>query len=113
MTIRETDDIWRLYVREWVIVHTINGVTAAAEQWAEENLTGRVREEDLRYELHDDGAQLCWVHIQVFKENLKGEFKYYAGAENFAANNGYTEYVIVPRNSKIDHEIRSYGVRML
>lgn len=120
MTIRETDDIWRLYVREWVIVHTItmsavtvDPVVEVAEAWAEKNLAGRVRPDDIRFDGGTDSALLYWVHVLVFKENLKGEFKHYSGAEYFAVNQGYEEYVIVPRNSKTDHDIRSYGVRML
>lgn len=120
MAIKETNDIWRLYVREWVTVYTItmsaadsDTVVEAARVWAEENLAGRVREQDLRYDLNSDTHLLYWVHVQVFKENMKGEFKHYSAGESYALSQGYEEFSLVPRNSKIDHDIRSYGTRPL
>lgn len=120
MHIKETDDIWRLYTREWVTVHTITmtategrPVFEAAQAWAEENLTGRVHQHDIKVELNTDLHTEFWAHIQVFKDNLKGEFKYVETAQAHAKRSGYDEYVIVPRNSKSDHDIRSYGVTKL
>jgi hypothetical protein len=114
MTFKETDDIWRLYVREWVTVHTVTmtGVDArnavlAADEWARDNLHGRVHDKDT------DLASLFWVHVRVFKDNLKGEFKHRLAAENSARTRGYEEYTVVARNSKSDHAIRSYGVTKL
>lgn len=112
-----SNDIWRLYVREWVIVHTVTMTAAdhkpaleAATAWANENLTG-VDANDIKYQLNDDTQLLHWVHILVFKDNLKGEFKHYSGAEAYAARMGYEEYVTVPRNSRADNDIRASGVR--
>jgi hypothetical protein len=122
MNYKETDDIWRLYRREWVTVHTVEGdgdpdelipaqpIYSLATQWATANLEGRVRDEDVRVEMHTDTNTFFWAHIQVFKDNLKGEFKNVENAQYYASTNGFDEYVIVPRNSKSDHDIRSYGV---
>lgn len=118
MTVRETDDILRLYHREWVIVHTVSRtgdsdgrpVFELARQWITENLDGRVRGTDIKLTLNTDNAGSFWAHIEVFKDNLKGEFKYVAHAQMFAMSQGYDEYTIVPRNSKSDHDIRNYGV---
>lgn len=114
---KETEDIWRLYHREWIIVHTVTmsaadarPVVEQANQWAKENLTGRIREQDIALVAHTDQKLLFWCHVEVFKDNLKGEFKYVEAAQVYAAGQGWEEYVIVPRNSKSDHEIRSYGV---
>lgn len=129
MQFKETDDIFRLYMREWVTVHTItmsaptlHPVIAAAQQWIAENLTGRVRPEEINLVANTDTPAwdnveqvpfLFWVHVQVFKENLKGEFKHRANATAFAEAEGFEEYTVVARNSKDDHEIRSYGVKKL
>ncbi len=117
MNVKETDDLWRLYRREWVIVHTIDSVADdgrpafdAARTWIADNLTGRVREQDIQIELNTDLGRTFWAHVMVFKDNLKGEFKHAEIAQMFAQRRQYDEYTIVPRNSKTDHEIRSYGV---
>jgi hypothetical protein len=119
MNHRESDDLWRLYRREWVIVHTLDrvgesfddtdSVAQAAQEWVAKNLTGRIRDEDVKIVLHDDGGH-PYAHVEVYKDNLKGEFKYVENAQMFAKIEKYEEYVIVPRNSKSDHDIRNYGV---
>lgn len=120
MTIPDNDDLWRLYRREWVIVHTVHrrgedarDAFTAAMEWIAENLKGRVEDNDTQIQVHTDQAGLFWAHVMVFKDNLKGEFKYMQGAERHAIAAGYDEYTIVPRNSAIDHDIRSYGVKKL
>lgn len=116
----ETDDIWRLYRREWVIVNTVTmhandakTVFDTAKQWCDTHLEGRVKDNDIQCEINTDTGSLFWVHIKVFKDNLKGEFKYQSAAEVHASAQGYDEYTIVPRNSKADHDLRSYGVKKL
>lgn len=119
MNWKETDDIWRLYHREWVAVQTLptrhgdeDGRPAFDEAvaWINANLTDRVRQGDSRVQLNTDNNGTFWAVIEVFKDNLKGEFKYVSLAQRHAHEQGYDEYVIVPRNSKSDHEIRNYGV---
>lgn len=119
--INETQDIYRLYVREWVIVHTETRVFAtdlgdtfeAARDWATANVVGRVREDEIVLVANTDNQGLFWVHVKVFKDNLKGEYKYAHAAHTYALSQGYEEYTIVPRNSKADHDVRSYGVKRL
>lgn len=135
MHFKETEDIHRLYRREWVTMHTVSEnvvidhehnpepaypVVQQGQQWLRDNLLGRVREQDIRLVAHIDDPSpadgqtvLIWVDVQVFKENLKGEFKYPTGASGYAEEQGYDEYVVVVRNSKQDHQIRSYGVTKL
>lgn len=118
MNYRETDDLWRLYHREWVIVHTITRkgdndgrpVFEELRAWMKENLTGRVEENDMRIILNTDQARTFWAHAEVYKDTLKGEFKYAEAAQVHAVQAGWDEYTIVPRNSKSDHDIRNYGV---
>jgi hypothetical protein len=121
MSFKETEDLFRLYVPEWVVAHTITVASDTdgrpafdqARDWIEQNLTGRVHEQDIQLVLNTDGAGLFWAHIKVFRDNLKGEFRYRSGAARFAEDTGFEEYTIVARNSKHDHEIRSYGVKKL
>lgn len=121
MTYKETEDIWRLYRREWVAVHTLDTIRAddarplyeAGRQWAQDNLTGRVDPADVNISMSTDTLGTFWGQVIVFKDNLKGEFKERTNAELYARVKQWDEYTIVPRNSKADHEIRSYGVRKL
>lgn len=123
MNYRETDDTWRLYRREWVIVHTMSKTGDAEDTahllfdelraWMTENLTGRIKENDMQIEMNTDQHGSFWAHAKVYKDTLKGEFKHVEAAQNHATVNHYEEYVIVPRNSKSDHDIRNYGVVML
>lgn len=121
MTYKETDDIWRLYRREWVAVHTLDTIQAddarpvydAGRAWAEQNLTGRVHPADVNISMSTDTRGTFWGQVIVYKDNLKGEFKHHSSAEMHARTEGYEEYTIVARNSKADHNIRSYGVKKL
>lgn len=118
MNYRKADDLWRLYRREWVIVHTItrtgdsdgHAVFDAVREWMQINLGDRVKKTDMRISMNTDNAGTFWAHAEVFKDNLKGEFKHPQAAQAHAMTNGYDEYTIVPRNSKSDHDLRSYGV---
>ncbi len=117
MNINPITDTVRLYVREWVIVHTITmsandaiTVLTAAQEWAKNHLDGRIPDNHINYEINTDGRLLYWCHIRVFKENLKGEFRYVTNAESFAVLKGYEEYTVVRRNSPEDNDIRNYGV---
>lgn len=119
MEFTETEDIWRLYTKQWVIAHTTDTVQdgpaalAAANAWAEANLAGRVLPDEIACEVRSDGAGSHWAHVWVFKDNQVGEFKHQRAAELHAEAEGFEEYVAVVRNSKSDHDIRSYGVRKL
>lgn len=121
----ESDDIFRLYVREWVVMHSIDmTITDAidtttglagplfdkAVAWAAENLKGRIRDEDMQLTMFTDQVSHYWCHVQVFKDTLKGEFKRFGTAEHFALSSNFDEYTIVTRNSPADHDIRNYGV---
>lgn len=121
MSYTETDDAWRLYRREWVIAHTTDTITAddgkpsfdQAMAYIKDNLKGRLRDDEINIEVNTDAAGHFWAHVITFKDNLKGEFKNVNNARGHAMAQGYDEYTIVPRNSKSDHDIRSYGVKML
>src|SRR3954467_7089912 len=116
----DSDDIFRLYIREWVIIHTLTGtgddttqLFDEADAWIKENLDGRVRVDDIRLNMYSDKAGTFWCHVEVFKDNQKGEFKQLGSAKIYAEIHRYEEYTIVARNSTADHKIRSYGVTKL
>lgn len=108
---------WRLYRPEWVIAHTVTlgttdpiNVVELANKWVDQNLKGRVLDTEIQLEVGSDGPLTFWCHIKVFKNNLKGEFRYTESAETFAQTRGFDEYIIVERNSVEDQKIRTYGV---
>lgn len=120
---KETEDIYRLYHREWVTAYSVSvkydqtehpggpiyPAMDAAREWAEENLTGRVKAEEIRFDAQTDNKVWMWVHVKVFKDNLKGEFRERNAAELTSHIKGYEEYTIVVRNSRADHAICDYG----
>ncbi len=122
--VRETDDLYRLYRTEWVIAHTVSGqgdmslhvpaepFVMKARDWAASTFGGRVPDADIRLQANTDGVDAFWVHVQVRKPNLKGEFKHPHLAANHAEKQAWAQYEVVSRNSKRDHELRNYGVKL-
>lgn len=121
--VRETEDLYRLYRREWVIVHTVSGegdpqhhvpaepFVTQARTWVEDTYAGRVESRDVQLVAHTDGANAFWVHVKVRKPNLKGEFKQAFLAQRHADKQGWHEVEIVGRNSRRDHELRNHGIK--
>lgn len=106
---------YRLYTPEWVTVNRAVGhstgepgaVLATAWVWCQEYLT----------DIEPSDVRLCnetdlTIEIQVFKNVFQGEYNRASEAERAAEALGLEEFTVVPRNSKADHEIRSYGVRV-
>lgn len=116
-TVRETDDVYRVYRPEWVIV-CVFGVPAEgaaleqAHRYFQENYAGRVHPEHARFE-HVGAGPHAVVYLQLKLPTLKGEFKYAFLAQRHAEKQGWSDWSIVARNSKADHELRSYGVKRL
>lgn len=117
MTVKDTNDVFRLYCREWVTAQTItttafDGIPAfeLAKEWVAQNLAGRVHEKHIRITVDTDGNTAFWSNVLIYKDNLKGEFKHAENAQAYALLKKFDEYTIVPRNSKSDHDIRNYGV---
>lgn len=122
--VRDAEDLFRLYREEWVIVHTVTGTYNAdsgiwstlqkARDHAKEHYRGRVEPMHIRIDASIDDADnpvQVWVHVLLFKPNLKGEFKHARLAANFAAQQDWEDWEIVSRNSRRDHELRNYGVK--
>lgn len=119
-TVHETEDLFRLYRTEWVIVHTVTGQGEIAQPFAEqahaygqETYGDRVLPEFLHLEANTDNAGSFWVHLKLLKPNMKGEFKYEHLAHEHARKQAWVEYSVVKRNSRLDHELRNYGTKKL
>lgn len=118
--IRETEDVYRLYRPEWVIVHTITGRGEYAEPFVKEcfdffdrTYGGRVERQDVDIVATTNLVDSFWVHLKMRKPNMKGEFKQAFLAQRHAEKQGWPDYEIVARNSKRDHELRSFGTKKL
>jgi len=115
-------DMFRLYRREWTIMYTAavndNGyqdadLLPACRTHFETTFAGRVRDEDVRYELVDEGTAGVRGRLLLRLPVLKGEFKHATAAFDWAVEQGWDDVMIVPRNSAIDHNLRSYSIKKL
>lgn len=111
---REIDSTYRVYVREWL--HEARyGSKEAAVAKHEAKYAGRLRDEDWRIEKDpEDGSYV----YEVRRWNVTSEWKYPEDAAGHMAaliadGMSEDEIEVVPRNSKREHTLRSYGVLKL
>ena len=119
-------DTWRVYCHEWVTVHTeavhpsvlgtrdgagLTPEAAACRQFFVEHYQDRIRPHHSRIDAQLIGGGGI-VQLQLFKPNLRAEFKTRELAEGYVAEQGL-DAVVVERNSRADHDLRAYGVRRL
>lgn len=115
--IRDTDDVYRLYRPEWVIVYVSivppeGTALDNCQRWFDSAYAGRVHPEDVRFE-HVGHGPHAMCQLQLRLPTLKGEWKYVFLAQRFADDQDFADYTIVQRNSKADHELRNYGTLRL
>lgn len=121
--VRETDDVYRIYRPEWIYVYTAaatfsstasdaHTVTEQVKEHFETRYRGRVRDDDWAIECVGEGETFM-ARLLLRLPNLKGEFKHAFLAQRHADSEGWADYTIVQRNSRADHELRSYSVRRL
>lgn len=115
--VRETDDLWRVYRREWVMLYVSTVPPQGTplencQRWFAANLDGRVYPQDVRYEPVGTGPHAV-CRLMVAMPVMKAEWKTRELAERYVAGQGWTDAQLVARNSKADHELRGYGVRKL
>lgn len=118
-SVRELDDLWNVYAREWVWVWTS---TKVGEEGREQCLShfadtyeGRVVYPDEvkvipSSEAHPD--QWPW-RLALLLPTLKSVHKLRSQAEAHAVEEGFEDPKIVSRNSKEDFAIRNYGKKKL
>lgn len=121
--VREIEDVYRVYRPEWIVVYTSTraphdpaGASGAVQRCRNEFdrlYAGRVRPEDVDYLIANSEKNYAIAQLLIRKPNIKGEFKTKAQAEYFVKVQGWRDAAVVARNSKADHELRSYGVKKL
>jgi hypothetical protein len=133
--VRETDDVYRVYRPEWVTVHLrsrscpssgsglLAPLVAECREFFASQYAGRVRPEDMEVAVtaelgaqakHRQGNPATYVaRLRLRLPNLKGEFKNEAHAHAFVAARGWQDATVLVRNSRGDHELRSYGRKLL
>lgn len=109
--VRELDDLWRVYTREWVHMYTAEPGAVTALEHYDSNYAGRVASRDVRFVVAFGNPNR--VQLELFLHVMKAEFKDIADAQAFAAEHFPDDHDIVARNSARDHELRNYGVKRL
>jgi hypothetical protein len=96
--VRETEDVWKLYRKEWLLVP--GGELA--------NYEGRLLPEDIKHSANWGGGN---NYVRLW--NVKGEFKTRELAETHAALVTQGEVRVVARSSRDEQQLKAYGKRML
>ncbi len=114
----EAEDLFRLYRPEWIIAYTahvaLDGyqteeLGVVCRNYFVKNYQDRVHAEDMRITA-DDKVRPEWVRLELRLPVLKGEFVHRADAEAHAQG-WEPPFAIVERNSRADHDLRSYGIK--
>lgn len=127
--VRETDDVYRVYRPEWVIVFSLVepsydssdqtiSLVGECREFFRRNYAGRVRPADMAVvvspgSVRAGGHTTTIVRLQLRLPTLKAEFKTEPYARDFVTAQGWGDATIVARNSRGDHELRGYGRRLL
>lgn len=119
--VREIEDLWKVYVPEWIIVASsdANGTDGLAEmeKVVAEKYHDRVRPEDARVVPISTRYPDDWPYrLELKLPNQRGEFKRRDLAEAYAEKMGWLLQPgtsIVPRNSKAEFQIKDYGKKKL
>lgn len=120
--VRETDDLYRVYRREWIVAHVEDRLPGDDERTAPmlmrckehfaAKYAGRVHPDDVAYECLG-GAPHDIVQLKLRLPNLKGEFKTEALARAYVHSQVWLDAMVVARNSREDHTLRGYGIKKL
>jgi hypothetical protein len=117
----DTDDVYRVYRPEWLIVDVTTrlgddpsdeAMIATARAVFDTKFAGRVHDHDVRYTTVGTG-QHAQVLLELRLPNLTAEWKTRALAEKYVAGRGWSDATIVARNSKPDFDLRGYSVKKL
>jgi hypothetical protein len=114
--VEESGDLWRVYHYEWVITYVTEddgGAEARIQKYYLDNLAGRILADDYRIIAEGESPHVV-LQVQVRRPNMRGEFKHFSDAQKFVTEQEWQGGVsIVQRNSRADHDVRSYGTRRL
>lgn len=114
--VRDTPDLYRVWVPEWLVVFTSSasgesGLLEAQQHFASK-YDERVRAEDVRYESTSASAPAEYpARLLLRLPNVKGEFKFRDAAESYAQ--GKDGSTVVARNSREEYALREYSIKKL
>jgi hypothetical protein len=108
----ELQSTWRVYRKEFLLDSRHITRHDAMDRY-DAVYRGRIEEQDVRFD--EDLIRSRPYEVWVRKWNLAGEFKHEATALEHAAMSDLVvdEVEVVPRNSRREHELKSYGVAKL
>lgn len=104
--VRETEDVHRVYVYEWIAMFSARSKEKCLARF-EERYRDRVREDDWRVTV----VSADYYELQLRLPNVVAEWKTAKLAYDYVAEKGWgnAEATVVARNSKADHDLRKYG----
>jgi hypothetical protein len=112
-TKQEIKSTWRVYVREW-LVEFRDCSEETVQDYFNERFKGRVTEDD--WSIAEDSEDFSYV-LRLRLYNVKAEWKEEAEAREherlLQATMPELEAEAVPRNSRREHVLKSYGKLML
>lgn len=105
--VRETEDVHRVYVYEWIAMFSARSKEKCLARF-EERYRDRVREDDWRIAVVADD----YYELQLRLPNVVAEWKTAKLAYDYVGEKGWgnAEATVVARNSKADHDLRKYGM---
>lgn len=112
--VRDTDDLWRLYTWQWVIVYTTDATgeqgDAEAREFFNNRYEGRVRDCEWRIASFPGWSSVLCLLLPT----MVGEFKQREIAEGISLEYPTKDQpTLVVRNSADDHRLREYGIKKL
>jgi hypothetical protein len=122
-SVREQADLFKVYVKEWVIVATsqAHGSEGRNELEArfETKYSGRVYPDDVRYTSAKSNPATDESTVPVYLElhiwNVRGEFKHFQSAVDYVSQEvpEPLEVKIVGRNSRAEYDLKDYSTKRL
>lgn len=119
--VRETDDVYRVYRPEWIMVHfeMASGddelpqpLLRRVQEVFAERYAGRVHDTDVQFAASGAGINAV-AQLLLRLPNIKGEFATEGHAHAYVREQGWGDATVVARNSKADHQLRQYSIRKL
>jgi hypothetical protein len=116
--VRETPDLYKVYLPEWIYVFTSTKVgdegRAECEEYFAQKFEGRVYDHDVKYAPTSEACPSSWPwRLQLQLPNVKGEFKTQALAEEYVSRLCWEGAQVVARNSRAEYALRDYGQKKL
>lgn len=113
----EPQQVWRVYLPEWLTAYTTGARGSAGESEAHSFFRvmyqGKIRQDEFRVEPVSEESPDQWEYRLALKlPNRRGEFRDRVDADRLAAELGPAA-VVVARFSPEEKQLLSYGTRLL